>query len=402
MPFTLCMPKLSPTMTEGTIAKWHTAIGQFVDAGELILEIATDKATIEHHLTDPGWLKQILVKEGERVAVGKPLAILTADEKESIAGYVPEPVIMEAERPIAVPSPTTPRPMPSPAAPQTGERIHASPLAKKLAAREGVSLAGIHGTGPGGRVMSRDLERFQVKKAPEALPFLLPEGGNVETLTPMRQTIGTRLQYSKSHIPHFYVSSQIEVSALVTKRDELKSSGHHITVNDLVIKATSLALMAHPALRCSFLPDQQAVFQHDHADIAVAVSLQGGLITPIVFQAETKSLFDISQEIRMLAEKAKAGKLQPQEYSGGACTVSNLGMFGVDEFYAIINPPQVAILAIGTISDVPVVKNGSIVAGKVMHVTVSVDHRAVDGFAAAAFLKTIKELLQDPATLINS
>lgn len=394
------MPKLSPTMTEGSIAKWHKAEGQFVEAGELILDIATDKATIEHHSTDPGWLKKILVQEGAKVAVGQPLAILTAEEKESIAGYAPEPVVLEGEvPPLPSPIPVSP---PLAAMPSMGEkRIPASPLARKLAAREGLSLAGVKGTGPGGRIMSRDLEAQIVKKASPSLTFPLPEGGTLQPLSPMRQTIGKRLQYSKSNIPHFYVTAEVEVSTLVEKREELKSLGLHITVNDLFIKASSLALMEHSSLRCSYFPDRQAIFQHDHADIAVAVSLPTGLITPIIFQAETKPLFDISKEIRGLAEKAKAGKLLPQEYSGGAFTLSNLGMYGIDEFIAIINPPQVAILAVGAISEGPIVKNGSVVPGKIVHLCVSADHGAVDGTDAAAFLKTIKALLQDPATLIK-
>ena len=404
MPFTLCMPKLSPTMTEGTIAKWHKSVGQYVDAGELIVEIATDKATIEHHLTDPGWLRQLLAKEGDKIAVGMPLAVLTAEEKESTSGYTPEPVALTEEIPSITPSAPIPAaaPISQPAAISVEEqRIAASPLAKKLAAREGVSLAGIKGTGPGGRVMSRDLEGRRPQKAPEALSFPVPEGGTLQPVSMMRQTIGKRLQYSKSTIPHFYVSSKIEVSALVAKREELKGLGLHITINDLLIKASSLALMATPTLRCSYLPDRQSIFQHDHADIAVAVTVPGGLITPIVFQAESKSLFDISKEIRLLAEKARAGKLLPQEYSGGAFTISNLGMFGIDEFIAIINPPQVAILAVGAISDAPVVKNGSIVPGKELTLTVATDHRAVDGTDGAAFLKSMKELLQDPSTLIK-
>ena len=402
MPFTLCMPKLSPTMTEGTIAKWHKQVGSFVDAGELILEIGTDKATIEHHLPDPGWLKQILVKEGERVGVGQPIAVFTAEEKESIAGYIPQKVVIEGE----APTPQTP-PLPSYApAPKTElpaeqQRIPASPLAKKLAAQEGISLAGIRGTGPGGRIMSRDLEGLRAKPAAEGLSFPLPEGGSLQPLSQMRQIIGKRLQYAKSHIPHFYVSSQVEVSDLVAKREELKSLGLHVTVNDLLIKATSLALMDYPALRCSFLPDRNALFQHDHADIAVAVSIPGGLITPIIAQAEKKSLFDISKEIRQLADRAKAGKLLPQEYSGGAFTISNLGMYGVDEFIAIINPPQVAILAVGAISAQPIIKDGALTPGKVMTITVSGDHRAIDGTDAALFLKRLKELLQDPAILIK-
>ena len=402
MPFTLCMPKLSPTMTEGTIAKWNKTVGQFVDAGELIVDIATDKATIEHHLLDAGWLRQILVKEGERIEVGKPLAILTAEEKESISGYTPEPMILEQEPSSPVSAPRSTPTVSTPSLSHEEQRIPASPLAKKIAAQEGLSLTGIRGTGPGGRIMSRDLEKIQPKKVREEISFPVPEGATIEAVSPMRLTIGKRLQYAKSTIPHFYVSSHIEVSDLLLMREKLKAEGLKITVNDLLVKATSLALMAHPSLRCSYIPDRQGILQHDHADIAVAVTLPGGLITPIVFQAENKSIFDISKEIRALSEKAKAGKLLPQEYSGGAFTISNLGMFGIDEFIAILNPPQVAILAVGAASDAPVIKNGSIVPGKVLCLTVSADHRAVDGTDAAAFLKTMKELLSEPKLLMDT
>lgn len=394
MPYTMCMPKLSPTMTEGSIAKWHKTPGTHVNAGELVLEVATDKATIEHHLPDPGWLRQILVKEGEKARVGQPLAILTEGEKDSIAGYTPEAFTLEDEAPAA-PTPVTVAPQQIHGA--EIQRIPASPLARTIAAQESISLKGVRGTGPGGRIMSRDLEPLRQRKAPEAPMFVPPPGAHLTPLSQMRQVIGKRLQYSQATIPHFYVSSIIDVSDLVAYREGLKAQGSTITINDLILKATATALMAHPPMRCSLYSDQ--LLQHEHADIAVAVSIPGGLVTPIIFNAETKSLQEISKESRAHAEKARAGKLLPEEYTGGAFTLTNLGMFGANEFIAIINPPQVAILAIGAAADAPIVKNGSIVPGKVIHLTVSGDHRAVDGSDAAGFLKTMKELLHAPQAL---
>jgi pyruvate dehydrogenase E2 component (dihydrolipoamide acetyltransferase) len=327
------------------------------------------------------------------------LAILTADEKESIAGYVPEAMVLTAEAaPAPLPSPTF---VPQAPLAKEGQRIPASPLARKLAVLEGIPLEGIKGTGPGGRIMSRDLEE-KAPRAPkeEEIIFPIPEGATITPVSQMRLTIGKRLQYAKSKIPHFYATSRVEVSDLLSLREQLKAEGKHITVNDLLVKASALALMAHPSLRCSYFP-AQGILQHEHADVAVAVTVPGGLITPIVFQAETKSVFDISKEVRSLADKAKAGKLQPQEYSGGAFTISNLGMYGVDEFFAILNPPQVAILAVGAASETPIVKNGTVVPGKELCLTLSADHRAVDGTDGAAFLKTMKELLSDPKGLVS-
>ena len=390
MPTSLCMPKLSPTMTEGAVAKWHKTPGNHVDADELIVEISTDKATIEYHLPDPGWLRQILVKEGEKASVGQPLAILTANEHDSLEGYTPEAIAFGEESPSAPEPVSISAPVRS-SAPES-QRIFASPLAKAIAAQEKISFSGIRGTGPGGRIMSRDLEPLRQKKAPEAPMFIPPPGAHLTPLSQMRQVIGRRLQYSQATIPHFYVSSIVDVSELVLHRERLKAQGSSITINDLILKATATALMDHPPLRCSLFTDQ--LLQHEHADVAVAVSIPGGLITPIVFSAESKTVEEISQEVRALSERAKAGKLQPQEYSGGAFTLTNLGMFGVDEFIAIINPPQVAILAVGAAAEVPVIRDGAIASGKCLRLTVSADHRAVDGSDAAAFLKTMKTLLK--------
>ena len=388
MPTTLCMPKLSPTMAEGSIAKWHKAVGDHVNADELILEVATDKATIEYHMTDPGWLRQILVAEKEKADVGQPLAVLSVNENDSISGYTPEAISFQEEAPRSSP---TLLPVAVAAASSDPHRRAASPLARTIAAQENISFQGVVGTGPGGRIMSRDLEPLRHRKASEEPMFVPPPGARLTPLSSMRQVIGKRLQYSQATIPHFYVSSIVNVTELVSYRERLKAEGSTVTINDLLLKATAAALMAHPSIRCSLFSDQ--LLQHEHADIAVAVSIPGGLITPIVFNAETKSLEDLSLEVRALSAKAKAGKLQPHEYSGGAFTLTNLGMFGVDEFLAIINPPQVAILAVGAAVDAPIIKNGSITAGKCLRLTVSGDHRAIDGSEGAAFLKTMKELL---------
>lgn len=387
-------------MTEGTIAKWHKAVGTHVAADELIVEIATDKATIEHYLPDPGWLRKILIQKGEKAVVGQPLAVFSAEEKESIAGYTPEGFVVDqaSQAPTSAPAPTT-FVSQQPQQPAEIQRIHASPLAKTIAAQEHLSLASVRGTGPGGRIMSRDLESVR-RTAPSpaaAVTFSIPEGAKLTTLSQMRQTIGKRLQYSQSTIPHFYVSATIDVTDLVSYRESLKAQGKSVTINDFLLKATATALMTHPALRCSLFDNQ--LLQHEHADISLAVSIPNGLITPVIRQVETKYIHELSTEARSMAEKARAGKLLPQEYEGGAFTLTNLGMFGVQSFLAIINPPQVAILAVGSASDGPIVKNGSLVLGKTITLTVSADHRAVDGSDAAGFLKQMRELLSSPTTI---
>lgn len=365
-------------MTDGRVAKWHKVIGQFVDAGDLVLEISTDKATIEHHATDPGWLRTILVQEGALAPVGEPLALFTTEEHGEI-------------RPIkrsVLPPKTPERKAISPVAMTTKRTgISASPLAKKLARERGISLEGLLGTGPSGRIMSRDL--------PQVAAF--PPGG--EPLSPVRKVIAERLQHSKSTIPHFYVSIDVDARNLSSLREKLKASGQRITINDFVIKATASALMEHPNIRSSFDPGRQLLIRHESADICVAVSVPGGLFTPIVSTAERKSLLQISEEVRILAIKAREGKLQPTEYLGGAFTISNLGAHGVREFYPIINPPQVAILAVGALVDAPIVENGQVVAGKSMRVSLALDHRVLDGTDGALFLQSIKSLLEKPDAL---
>jgi pyruvate dehydrogenase E2 component (dihydrolipoamide acetyltransferase) len=410
MPLTLTMPKLSPTMTAGTVAKWHKKEGDQISAGDLLLEISTDKATVEHNALDAGWLRKILVQEGIEVEVNQPLAVLTETKEESIEGYTPEAI--GESRPVPVPAapaePTTRKsqkaaPSKSPVShpiETAQERTPASPLARKLAKEKGIDLSTIQGSGPGQRVMSRDLEQsqsasIQPKKAQmEAGTYV------EEALSPVRKVIARRLQEAKASIPHFYVRQTVDVDALVATRNQLDAAGIKLSFNDFILRATALALSEHPEVNCGFNPVNHTVIKYQTIDIAVAVSIPGGLITPIVHQCDDKSLVEISSVVIALAKRAKEGKLQPHEYQGGSFTVSNLGMYAIDDFIAVINPPQAAILAVGGIREVPVVKNGQVVPGRVMVLTLSADHRVVDGVLAAQFIRKINHYLEHPALLL--
>ncbi len=402
MPFTLTMPKLSPTMTEGVIAKWHKKLGDFIEAGDLILEVSTDKATVEHNALDPGWMRKILVQDGEKAEVNQVLAILSEEENESIdlicmeGKKSPEKINLKEKKEekhieIGV---------------KSSHRAIASPLAKKIAQERGINLQEIAGSGPSGRVMSRDLESAEQshgkkEAAAKSTCSEKPIEGRSETLSSMRQVIAQRLQESKSTIPHFYATIDVQGNRLVAIREEMKKAGLSITINDFIVKATALALMEHPVLLTHFNPKTDSVTYFSNADIAIAVSIDGGLITPIVAKAEEKSIAVISQEIKNLADKAKKNRLLPHEFMGGAFTISNLGMFGIELFQAIINPPQTAILAVGGMLDRPVIENGVVVPGKVMSLTLSCDHRVIDGADGAKFLQTLQLLLQNPLTILG-
>lgn len=426
MPFTLTMPKLSPTMDGGVIVKWHKKVDDYVKCGDLLFEVATDKATVEHYALDEGWLRKILVADGSEAKVNAPVAIFTEEKEENIEGYQPQGITSEpvskssangAEKPIEtaektpvaskvasmqqpsfVPEPPLAEYVPTQA---TEKRILASPLAKRLAKEKGLDLSTVQGTGPNGRIMSRDLARAQTggvgsREGPRIPPGTYEE----EPLTPMRKVIGQRLQESKSYIPHFYVRQVIHVDALVAVREELKSWGTTVSINDFIVRACAAALREHPIVNSGFNSVNQSVILFKTIDIAVAVSVGGGLITPIVRHADFKSLNEISTEVKQLAKLARDGKLEPQQYKGGSFTISNLGMYGVVDFQAIINPPQAAILAVSAIQDVPIVKEGAVIPGKVMNVTLSVDHRVIDGVAAAEFLRTLQKYLENPAGLV--
>lgn len=432
MPFTVTMPKLSPTMEEGTIVKWHKAVGSFVEAGDVLMEVATDKATVEYNALDEGYLRKILVADGKGAQVNQAIAIFTADKKESIDGYQPTGITPEKEAipakekakkeaPAEAVSAAAPRGaalqqpafVPEPALAHYAfehpsdtieKRVAASPLAKKIAREKGLDISTVKGTGPGHRIVIRDLEKAQPggavtfgrREAPEMAPGSYEE----ESLNPMRKVIATRLQESKSFIPHFYVQQIVDAQPMVAIREQLANMEVKLTYNDFIVRACALALREHPVVNSGFNSVNQTIVRFKTIDISVAVSVSGGLITPIVRHADYKNLGEISLEVRHLAKRAKEGKLDPQEYKGGSFTVSNLGMYGVSDFQAIINPPQAAILAVSGIQDTPVVKNGAVVPGKTLSLTLSVDHRVIDGVAAAEFIRTLKKYVENPATLL--
>ncbi|NGX45455.1 MAG: Dihydrolipoyllysine-residue acetyltransferase component of pyruvate dehydrogenase complex [Chlamydiae bacterium] len=433
MPFTLTMPKLSPTMEEGTIAKWHASEGDFVNAGDVLMEVATDKATVEHDALDEGYLRKILVTEGSEAIVNQPIAIFTETADETIEGYEPEGALVVTAAPAeeaseeekAAPTtqaalpPTTGAGMSQPAfVPEpplesytfekptsaVGGRIPASPLARRLASEKGVDLSTIRGSGPGGRVVSEDLDSGQpaaiVAFGRQEEPTEMPGTFEEESLTPMRKAIGRRLQESKTFIPHFYVTQEIDAEPMVRIREELKKQGVRVTFNDFIMRATALTLRQHPEVNSGFDSVNNAIIRFKTIDISLAVSMEEGLVTPIVRHADYKNLGQISSEVRALAKRARAGKLSREEYAGGSFTISNLGMFGVRDFVAVINPPQAAILAIGGIQEKAVVKEGQVAAGKVLSVTLSADHRVVDGAASARFLVTLQGLLESPSALL--
>lgn len=428
MPFTLTMPKLSPTMEEGTIAKWRVKVGAHVKSGDVLLEVATDKATVEHSALDEGYLRQILIPDGGSARVNQPIAIFTETAKESIEGYKPEGEMPEVAvaAPVAA-APASVTPMATSAEPSTlrqpafvpeppleqyryekpGKtiegRIIASPLARKIASEKGVDLTTVKGSGPGGRIVSQDLDlglpEALVSFGAREMPTLAPGSYEEESLTPMRKVVGKRLQESKSFIPHFYVTQEIDAEPLMRLREELKVGGVKVTVNDCILRASALALREHPAVNSGFNSVNSTLIRFKTIDIALAVSLEGGLITPIIRHADYKNLGELSSEAKFLIKKARDGKLAREEYTGGSFTVSNLGMFGVRDFIAVINPPQAAILAVAAVQEKPVIKQGQVVPGKTLSLTLSADHRVIDGADAAQFLVTLKKLLENPSLL---
>lgn len=426
MPFTLTMPKLSPTMEEGTIAKWCKKEGELVKAGDLLIEVATDKATVEHHALDEGWLRKIIIKAGQSAIVNQAIAIFSEKRDESIEGYVPEgitpatvkvevksgspetpvataPVTGALSQPIFVPEPPLQGYQFSMPTGDLEERLRASPLARKLAKEKGIDLTTIKGSGPHGRIVAEDLSLGQpanfVAFGQREKPSLPPGSYEETPLTPMRKAIARRLQESKTFIPHFYVTQEINAERLVIVREELAAMGVKITYNDLVVRATALALREHPEMNTGFNSVSQSIIQFKTIDIAIAVSVPAGLITPIVRHADFKNLGQISVEIKRLVARAKEGKLAKEEYVGGSFTISNIGMFGIGEFQAIINPPQAAILAVGGILDQPIVREGQVIPGKVMKCSLAVDHRVLDGSDAAKFMRTLQKHLENASAL---
>lgn len=413
------MPKLSDTMTDGVVAAWHKKVGDTVKRGELLAEIETDKATMEFESFFNGTLLHIGVEQGKGAAVDAILAIIgnpgedisallaaapVAAKKEEaapVAEKKAEPVVVEnkATTPVAV---TTAAPVTTSYEGNGDARIKASPLAKKIAAEKGIDLNMIAGSGDSGRVVKRDIESWHPSKMPVMPQFAAVSGQESyteETVSQMRKTIARRLAESKFSAPHFYLTMEIHMDEAVKAREAINAVAPvKVSFNDMVIRAVAGALKRHPKVNSSWLGDR--IRYNNHVHIGVAVAVEDGLLVPVVRFADQKSLSQISSEVKTFAQKAKDKKLQPSDWEGNTFTISNLGMFGIDEFTAIINPPDACILAIGGISDVPVVKNGQVVPGKVMKVTLSCDHRVVDGASGAAFLQTLKAFLENPVTIL--
>ncbi|WP_374611078.1 pyruvate dehydrogenase complex dihydrolipoamide acetyltransferase [Sphingorhabdus sp.] len=421
MPIELKMPALSPTMEEGTLARWLVKEGDSVSSGDLLAEIETDKATMEFEAVDEGVISQILVAEGtDGVKVGTVIAMIQGEDEgaaPSKAAPTP-PTTAKAEAPVVAPPPP-PVAAPAPAAPAkvAGDRIKASPLARRIAADKGVELAGLTGTGPNGRIVKADVEGAQpgaampapaasaAAPATMAAPAAVPDFGiphEIVKLSNMRKTIARRLTQSMQEAPHIYLTVDIRLDALLKLRGELNASlesrGIKLSVNDMLIKALALALIQVPKCNVSFAGDN--MLQYSRADISVAVSIPTGLITPIIVDAANKSLSTISTEMSALAAKAKDGKLQPHEYQGGTASISNMGMMGIKHFTAVINPPQAMIMAIGAGEKRPYVVDDALSIATVMSATGSFDHRAIDGADGAELMKVFKELVEKPLGLV--
>jgi len=424
----ILMPALSPTMEEGVLAKWHVKVGDVVKAGDVIAEIETDKATMEVEAVDEGEITDILVAEGsEGVKVNTPIARL----KDEGGAAAPAPASKTAEAPKAeaakaepakAVAAATPVEAPKASAPSPkaadGARVFASPLARRLAAQAGLDLASIKGTGPHGRVVKRDVEsagQGGAKTAPAAATagasrpvqslaqMGIPDGSyDLIPLDGMRKAIARRLTEAARDIPHFPLFIDVELDALLAARAKvnalLEKDGVKVSVNDFVIKAAAMALKAVPEANASYSPE--GIAMHHHADVAMAVAIDGGLITPIIRKAETKSLSQIATESKDLAKRARDRKLKPEEFQGGTFSVSNLGMFGIKSFSSIINEPQGAIMSVGAGEQRPVVKNGQLTVATVMTVTMTCDHRVVDGAIGARFLQAFKPLIEDPVTML--
>jgi pyruvate dehydrogenase E2 component (dihydrolipoamide acetyltransferase) len=439
----ITMPALSPTMEEGNLAKWHVKVGDTIEPGQVIAEIETDKATMEVEAVDEGVIAEILVPEGSQgVKVNTPIAVLKGEGEEAKptpkpqqasppAGEAPAKQA-EGGRDVAPPSqaqarPDAPHPLtPAPRGGGGGERILASPLAKRLAEQEGIDLSGLAGSGPHGRIVKRDIEAALKAPRPEArapsreiatgrearaevpahksLEQLgIPPGSyDLVPLDLMRKTIARRMTDSFRDVPHFPLTIDVEIDALLKARSEINKrfgdNGVKISVNDMCIKAAALALKLVPEANASYTPD--GVAMHHHADIAVAVAIPHGLITPIIWQAETKGLAQISHEAADLAKRAREKKLRPEEFQGGTFTISNMGMLGIKSFASIINEPHGMIMSVGAGEKRPIVKNDALAIATVMSVTVTCDHRVVDGALGAAFLKAFRSFIEDPMAML--
>jgi pyruvate dehydrogenase E2 component (dihydrolipoamide acetyltransferase) len=428
MPIEIKMPALSPTMEEGTLAKWLVKEGDTVKSGDILAEIETDKATMEFETIDEGTVQKLLVAEGtDGVKVGSPIMVILGEGEDASAAPAPKAEAAPAAAPKAAAPQKEPEvakaaeaPKPAPAPAASGDRVKASPLARRLAEQQGVDLGTLTGSGPNGRIVKADLEGAKPAAAkpaaapaaapvaeapkPAPAPAAAPEGvpHEIVKLSNMRKTIARRLSESKQQVPHIYLTVDIQLDALLKLRGELnkglESRGIKLSVNDMLIKAQAAALMEVSSCNVQFGGD--TLIQFKRADISVAVSIPGGLITPVVTGADTKSLSAIAAEIKDLAARAREGKLQPHEFTGGTASLSNMGMYGIKQFEAIINPPQAMILAIGAGEKRPYVVNDELKVATVMSATGSFDHRAIDGADGAAFMAAFKRLVENPLGML--
>ena len=410
------MPKLSDTMTDGTVAAWHKKVGDKVKSGELLAEIETDKATMEFESYVDGILLYIGVEKGKTVAVDSLLAVFgkegedvsaivaaegaapaAKEEAPVVATPAPSAPVAEAPKAVVAQAPVAVAHAPASApVPFNDGRMRVSPLAKKLAEDKGLPLQYIPGSGDGGRIVRRDVDAFMAGAAVQSASAV--ESYTEENVSQMRKTIARRLAESKFTAPHFYLTMEIDMGRAVEARAAMNAAtGSKVSFNDMVIKATSLALKQHPKVNSSWRGDTIRYNHHVHMGVAVAV--EEGLLVPVVRFADTKTLAQINQEVKVFVDKAKNKKLQPSDWEGNTFTISNLGMFGIEEFTAIVNPPDACILAVGAIREVPVVKNGMVVPGHTMKLTLSCDHRVVDGASGSAFLQTLKAMLEEPVLM---
>ncbi len=439
----ILMPALSPTMTEGTLARWLKKEGDAIKAGDIIAEIETDKATMEVEAVDEGILGKIVVADGtEGVKVNDVIAVLVEEGEEAPKEAAPSPSgspalegVKEAggkvagapEQPVPPPASKADAPKPAPAPAASGDRVFASPLARRMAQQAGIELAAVTGSGPQGRIVKADVEAAMNRpaapkrdaapvtaeagkpaSAPAPKPAAAPNITAPHTAVPnssMRKVIARRLTESKTTVPHFYVAMDFEIDALLKLRADLNAQSpkegagaFKLSVNDLIIKACAVALRRHPGVNAAWT--DEAILQFQDVDISVAVAIPDGLITPIVKGADRKGLATISNEMKDLGARAKSGKLKPEEFQGGGFSISNMGMYGVSFFSAIINPPQAGILAVGAGEQRPVVRNGALAIATVMTCQLSVDHRVIDGALAAEFMATLKGLIENPLSLM--
>ncbi len=399
----ITMPKLSDTMLEGTLIKWHKKVGDKITVGDVIADVETDKATMEMEAFDEGTITEIIVPEGGVVKVGQPLANLEGGKKSAVKSSAPAALASMAST-ATLPASTKPQTATLP----NGSHIKASPLAKKIALERGVSLLGVQGTGPGGRVVAADVPTaVTIHTAAPAAPRIEVPFSDADTKTPlsgMRRTIAERLLASKTQIPHFYLTIEIDAAPLAKLRKELNAAAEtpgsaKVTVNDFILLAAARAAKQHPRVNSAFAGD--SIVEYGSVNLSVAIAVEDGLITPVIRDAQSLSLRAISAAVKDLAVRARSKKIKPEEYQGGTLTISNLGAYGIDCFYAIINPPQAAILAVGAIVKKPVVNaQDQIVAGQRMTISLSGDHRVVDGAAGAEFLATMRKSLESPTSLL--